>query len=244
MSALLRLCALCCLAACAFAETTIPSLTSQSVAFPRAIQDTCLRCNGAGTVEQEVVSGESTRPRGMPQTKMWRGSSVPLKRTCPRCHGKGKSWRATTAKEKIEAWRSTRRDFERALLTAGFVPIGAAYADRAELAALSPEAYARLAHDYPAYCKSCLGLKFTPCRRCKGTGHGKPAKDPALAFALPPPCDVCKGTGEEFCRTCQGSGLRPFCSRCSGTGVVDGRPKKGEEPFTERCRSCKGEGRR
>lgn len=244
MSALLRLCALCCLAACAFAETTVPSLISQPIVFPLSIQDVCLRCGGEGKVEQEVVSGEGTRPRGMPKTEMWKGPRKPLLMVCPRCHGKGKSARATIAGEKIEAWRSTRQAFEREQLAAGLVPIGAAYADRAELAALSPEDYAHLAHTYPAYCKSCLGLKFTPCRRCKGTGQGKPAKEPASATALPPSCEACKGTGEEFCRTCQGSGLRPLCSRCSGTGVVDGRPKKGEEPFTERCRSCKGEGRR
>lgn len=244
MSAFLRLCALCCLAACAFAETTVRSLAVHPIIYPLSIQDTCLRCGGEGKVEQEVVGGESTRPRGMPKTEMWKGPRKPLLMVCPRCHGKGKSARATIAGEKIEAWRSTRQAFEREQLAAGLVPIGAAYADRAELAALSPEDYAHLAHTHPAYCKSCLGLKFTPCRRCKGTGQGKPAKEPASATALPPPCDVCKGTGEEFCRTCQGSGLRPFCSRCSGTGVVDGRPKKGEEPFTERCRSCKGEGRR
>ena len=244
MSALLRLCALCCLAECAFAEPTVPSLVSHAIVYPLSMQDTCLRCGGEGKVEQEVVGGEATRPRGTAKTEMWKSPRKPLLMVCPRCHGKGKSARVTTAGEKIEAWRSTRQDFECEQLAAGLVPIGAAYADRAELAALSPEDYALLAHTYPAYCKSCLGLKFTPCRRCKGTGHGKPAKDPALAFALPPPCDVCKGTGEELCRTCQGSGLRPLCSRCSGTGVVDGRPKKGEAPFTERCRSCKGEGRR
>ena len=47
MSALLRLCALCCLAECAFAESTVPSLVSHAIVYPLSMQDICLRCGGS-----------------------------------------------------------------------------------------------------------------------------------------------------------------------------------------------------
>lgn len=230
MFALLRLTLLCCLAACAFAAPEVKSLELPPKGLPASKVDTCRTCGGS----RKVV-------RAAQGVRLSKG--LPLLTVCQSCKGQGTCPRPLSAAEKLDFWRSRRQAYEREQLAAGLIPIGAAYAERAELAALSPEEYARLAHASPAPCKSCLGLTFTLCRRCKGSGLGKPIKS-ANESETPPPCEACKGSGEELCRTCQGEGLRPLCSRCSGTGVVDGRPKQGEAPFTERCRSCKGEGRR
>ena len=232
MFALLRLSLLCCLAVCAFAAPEVKSLVPPPTGLPTTKVDVCRMCKGSGTAEREA--------RGVRIVK-----GLTLQMPCPACKGKGMCPRLLNAAEKLDFWRTRHQAYVHAQLAAGLVPIASAYADRAELAALSPEDYARLAHTYPATCKSCQGLKFTLCRRCKGEGQTAPKRPkPGEAVVFATPCDACKGTGEEFCRACKGEGLRPLCSRCSGTGVVDGRPKKGEEPFTERCRSCKGEGRR
>lgn len=57
-------------------------------------------------------------------------------------------------------------------------------------------------------------------------------------------CETCLGKGRTPCTACDATGLLEICNKCKGIGV-ERKPARNKRPATvERCRSCKGNGRR
>jgi len=198
----------------------------------------CLVCRGSGK--------EQTEDRGIRSETASKKTVFTL--TCRTCSGRGRFTRPLRPDERIERQRTTWQTFTREQLALGRIPVGAAYAERGSTDALAPEDYARLAQRYPKRCAACFGLGFEPCRKCKGSGEILERPRDASAKAKPEEiavgCPECSSTGKVPCKKCAGEGLAPLCKRCNGTGVADVKAKKNLPAHTERCKTCRGEGRR
>ena len=166
--------------------------------------------------------------------------------TCRTCKGAGHHVRRLSPAERIERQRTQRQQFDREQLAAGHVPLAGAYTERSATDELSPEAFAHLAQRCPKPCKTCLGLGIEPCRKCKGTGQitERERDEDGEIVETEVNCPTCHGTATQPCRRCDGSRLAPLCKKCGGTGVVMGKAKNDLPAQLERCRSCKGEGRK
>ncbi len=195
----------------------------------------CLICHGAGktTAEDRGVRSSTT------------GKTVFIV-TCRTCKGAGHHVRRLSPAERIERQRAQRQQFDREQLAAGHVPLAGAYTERSATDELSPEAFAHLAQRCPKPCKTCLGLGIEPCRKCKGTGQitERERDEDGEIVETEVNCPTCHGTATQPCRRCDGSRLAPLCKKCGGTGVVMGKAKNDLPAQLERCRSCKGEGRK
>lgn len=79
------------------------------------------------------------------------------------------------------------------------------------------------------------------------TGSHPHAGDDAFASAQQGDslfCEICLGKGRTPCPTCDGTGLLEICKKCNGTGVERKPARKKKPASVERCRRCKGNGRR
>ncbi len=227
---------LCLLSGAVLAEET-PSVVPPPANVPLMGEVVCPQCHGSGRVAAEDTG---LRMGGATSTSN-------IKRFCPLCRARGRVNRKLPISERLERQKQQRATFDRAQLAAGLMPIGGGYAPRDFLAQLSPEAYADLARKTPRACKACAGLAQESCRSCRGTGEktvsskqadGKRAQQKEI-------CAKCSGAGALTCRACNGSGVLPLCKKCQGTGVATAKAGKGQPAGTlERCRACKGEGRR
>ncbi len=212
------------------AQLCLPPADAQPVA-----DAPCLVCHGAGktTAEDRGVQSSTT-------------GKTPFVVTCRVCRGTGHHVRRLAPAERLERQRAQRQRFDREQLAAGHVPLAGAYAERGAADALAPEAFARLAQRCPKPCKACLGLGIEPCRKCKGLGKvtERERGDDSEAVETEANCPTCHGTATQPCRRCDGARLAPLCKKCGGTGATMGKAKKDLPARLERCRSCKGEGRK
>lgn len=197
----------------------------------------CPDCEGRG--KREVASAIDSGENG-----------TSLMRPCPRCGGRGRCVRPLTPDERQNLQRRSLNAYEREQRAARRVPVGAGFMDLAAERALDPAARASLAARFPKRCRTCLGLGKDSCRKCKGLGkitrrERVEEKDGSSRYEeVREVCASCGGTGAQPCHRCDGSGLAKVCSRCNGLGTVEVEAKRDTPAHTERCRSCKGDGRR
>lgn len=223
------------LAAFALHAQGLPELILPPPNVPARADLPCLACGGSGKapVEDRGVQTSTTgRTRFLAK--------------CHACKGEGHLVRDLLPDERLQRQRAQRQRFDREQLAAGHEPIAGGYVARGMAEGLPPDDFARLAKTCPRPCKTCFGLGIDPCRRCKGSGKTteRVRDDKGETLETEKPCATCRGTGSQPCRRCQGEGLLPLCKKCDGMGIAPGKSRNNEPVPVERCRSCKGEGRR
>lgn len=195
----------------------------------------CLACNGSGKApakDRGVQTATTGRTRFVAQ--------------CRACKGEGHLVRDLLPEERLQRQRTQRQRFDREQLAAGHEPVAGGYVARGMAEGLLPDEFAQLAKTCPRPCKTCVGLGIAPCRKCKGTGKitERTRDDDGEVAETEVTCPTCRGAASQPCRRCQGEGLLPICKKCGGMGTALGKSRDNEPVPVERCRSCKGEGRR
>lgn len=230
------------LAALPLAANVPASLVAPPPVVPERGPAVCLRCHGSGKLTREK-SGIK-----------WEGSALKsFQVTCLTCNGAGKLVRAYTPDERLEHQERLLTRTANEQLARGNLPVGAAYLPAAEADALSPEAYAAIAREYPLPCGKCFGLGYACCRTCDGTG--KKDEEKVLkerereaererrknkgrvthTSTVPHPYAGDDGfasaqRGDTLtCETCLGKGRTP-CTACDASGLLD------------ICKKCSGVG--
>ncbi len=208
----------------------------------------CKTCGGEGKMWIDNPGIKTNRSyRYADEDKRLSGAaSLRAQVTCKECKGRKKLVRELSMDELRQMQQTARQGFDKECLQKGLIPVAGGYMTRAEADALAPEAYAALAHSHPKACTACLGLKREMCRKCKGEGvllhREKDAK--GREEIIEETCKTCTRRGSVPCRKCEGEGLLKLCKKCQGTGTQMTRATKKKPATLERCRSCKGEGRR
>ncbi len=217
------------------AEDIEPAIYTTALIAP-VDEAPCLDCRGVGKKTSTVRTIRT-------HTNLAKNFLV----TCRTCEGRGHLRRALRFNERLERQQARLQDFLSQHLAACHVPIAGCYVAREVAETLKPLAYARMALSHPAPCKACYGLGLEACRKCKGEGSViERERDPETGKRVERtlPCPTCFGRSSQPCRRCDGEGLRPLCKRCDGTGVQMSKAKRDTPEQPERCRTCKGEGRR
>lgn len=201
---------------------------------------TCLTCKGAG----EIIK----KPSGI----KWEGSRQrAFSVQCLACDGKGEVFRKFTPEERLTKQRMLLAQFTNDQILRGYAAIGSAFVPAKTLTNLPPHTHSAIAHDYPRYCSKCYGLKFEPCKKCKGEGvkseaeikrilkktdkddeddsryHELTLRRNAISTSAKLNAAYSRNQDDEilFCETCFGKGIQP-CSKCDGIGLT---------PICNRC---------
>ncbi len=208
----------------------------------------CMTCGGTGKrwTDNPGIKTNTSYRYADEDKRLSGAKTLRAQVTCNDCKGKGRLVRPLTPQEQLRMQRAQRQTFDTQCLSQGLIPVGNGYMSREVADALSPEAYATLAHAHPKPCSTCLGLKTEPCRKCKGERFIKSRDhyNDGHEAIIEEPCPQCSARGTLPCRKCEGEGLLKLCKRCQGTGIQISRATKKTAAAPERCRSCKGEGRR
>lgn len=202
---------------------------------PARADSPCSVCGGSGKAPAEdrgVRTATTGRTRFMAK--------------CPACKGEGHLVRELLPEERLQRQRTQRQRFDREQLASGHEPVAGGYVAHGIAEGLPPDDFARLAKTCPRPCKTCLGLGIAPCRRCKGTGKitERVRNDKGETIESEILCPACRGSASQPCRRCQGEGLLPLCKKCNGMGTTLGKRRDNGPAPVERCRACRGEGRR
>ncbi len=208
----------------------------------------CETCGGTGKrwTDNPGIRTNSSYRYADEEKRLSSAQSLRAQVTCNDCKGKGKLVRDLSAEERLQMQRAQRQKFDHACLQEGLIPVGAGYMTREAADALPPTDYATLAQTHPKTCSSCFGLKIESCRKCKGKGHirERDTRSNRRDEMIEVPCPTCHSRGTQTCRKCDGEGYAKLCKKCQGTGTQMTRATKKKPATLERCRSCKGEGRR
>ncbi len=246
------------------AATAEIELASPPKLPPTEKMGVCSFCVGEKMVPYEKVSKFTE--------DLSRKSRITVK--CPQCLGKGECVTKLSPQERLDAHAQTIARFESEQAKLGRVPVGGCFAEREAYEALPLMKQIELARNHPKACETCAGLAYQVCRKCKGEGKiikRRPRKETnASAHALGStqesrireyrrkeilrenlepeeevlPCKECTSEGTIPCRRCKGVGLKPVCRRCEGAGYTERRRVREGMESNERCRSCKGTGRK
>ncbi len=213
----------------------LPGLIFPPKPVPLFGETPCPTCHGSG---RETVEDTGVQAQNIVRAK--------LVRTCRSCRARGRTVQRLTFAERLERQKTQRLRFDTEQLAAGNVPLAGGYIKPGTADLLSPEAFAKLAHQCPKPCKACWGLGMEMCRSCRGTGSTleRMRNKDGEQLIKKVPCQACSGTGTQSCRKCSGTGALPFCRKCSGTGITHARSRDGSPGASERCKNCRGEGRR
>ncbi len=208
----------------------------------------CKTCGGEGKrwTDNPGIKTNTSYRYADENKRLSSASSLRAQVTCNDCKGKGKLHRELSAEERLRLQRTRRQQFDQACLQKGLVPVGGGYMPREAADALDPTAYAAQALAHPKPCTTCLGLTTEPCRKCKGEGviTSRDTYSNNRHDVVTETCASCYGRGTQPCRRCDGEGFAKLCKKCQGTGTQMSRATKKKPATLERCRSCKGEGRR